>query len=213
MVKITDDFETYELEDENEGRREFWHEIMESLAERTFGLLKIGVPMPDGVGGFFTDRLHVDSINLPESWEVKGKKVTYKDDHAFMIFVHEACHFLHLSRDEGLFISPINEKGMKMDMRDMLDNTSWRRAAEYEAGYRAIMMDRAYHMFPGSRVNLEGNLTNMLNYDIKYQTPEWQEKFHKKMKGKEGDEYKKAIQKYIGKVKKFSDWADKHHKI
>ena len=213
MLKIMDNFEDYTLVDENEGRKAFWKEIMHTLAERTFPLLKIGVPMPKGVGGFFTDHYHLDSINLPDTWEVKGKEVTYKDDEAFMIFVHESCHFLHLSRDEGMFISPVEENGTTCSMKDLLEKESLRRDIEYEAGYRAMLMDRAFKMFPGSRVNLDGNLRNMINYDIKYQTPEWRKKFMKKMGKLKDDEYKAAIDKYISKVKKFSDWADKHHKI
>lgn len=216
MIKVTSNFTEIRLDDPNEGRQQFFTKIMETLEDRTFSVLKIGVDMDEGVGGFFTNRLYLDSINLGKEVQFKNNVIKFKNDQEFAIFVHEACHFLHLSRDEGQFICPPMQ-GESMDLERLQSEPKIRRWAEYEAGYRALLMDRAYKMFPHDRTNLEVNLQNMLNYDVKSAPKETREKFNKLMKESKDlsiDDYTKMIkEKILHNVHKFSEWQDVGHDI
>ena len=149
IYKILSDFESWQLDDPNPGRQEFFGEVMSALENNEMGIatFNIGVPMPKGAGGYFTNHLNLDKICLPsivkvdednhiltftedtseedeEEQENKGtetvevKKLTAEE--AFAIFVHEACHFLHFSRDNGEFISPLM-KGKVYSMQELIN--------------------------------------------------------------------------------------------
>lgn len=266
IYKILSDFESWQLDDPNPGRQEFFGEVMSALENNEMGIatFNIGVPMPKGAGGYFTNHLNLDKICLPsivkvdednhiltftedtseddeEEEENKGtetvevKKLTAEE--AFAIFVHEACHFLHFSRDNGEFISPLM-KGKVYTMEELIKSPRVRREAEFEAGYRSVRYDKMYNLYPGSRQVLETNLVNMMNYDLPNQTPEWKEKYRAKVKpyfdtlkdetGRiiyddkgntilgdlvDRDGLMKFQQEIRDKVKKFSEWADPKHEI
>lgn len=263
--KIVMDFESWQLDDPNPGRREFFSEVMSALENNELGLatFNIGVPMPKGAGGYFTNQLNLDKLCLPniatldeenhvikfvgeipseqeeeeEDEVLAGVKRLLTPEESFAIFVHEACHFLHFSRDEGQFISPLM-KGKKHSMSDMVLSPKLRRECEYEAGYRSVRYDALYKLCPGSRQILETNLINMTNYDFKNQSREWHEKYDELTKpfynlaeddggnvilgpngmpvsGKLRDaqglaDFNKSLR---DRVQKFTEWADPKHVI
>lgn len=265
IFKIINDFESWQLDDPNPGRQEFFAEVMSALENNELGLatFNIGVPMDKGVGGYFTNHLNLDKLCLPEICKVDEanhtikfveqtfeneeededidpimlKEMSMSPEESFAVFVHEACHFLHFSRDGGEFISPLM-KGKKYTMNEMVQSPKLRRECEYEAGYRSVRYDLLYKMYPGSRQILETNLINMTNYDFKNQSPEWKEKYDEltkqyydldadecgnvilgpngmpvtgKLKDREG--LMKFNQSLRDRVQKFTEWADPYHVI
>lgn len=264
IFKIINDFESWQLDDPNPGRQDFFAEVMSALENNELGLatFNIGVPMEKGVGGYFTNHLNLDKLCLPEivkvdeaNHTIKFVEQTFENDEdedidpimlkemsmspeeSFAVFVHEACHFLHFSRDGGEFISPLM-KGKKYTMNEMVQSPKLRRECEYEAGYRSVRYDLLYKLCPGSRQILDTNLINMTNYDFKNQTPEWKNKYDEltkqfydldadvcgnvilgpngmpvsgKLKDREGlMKFNKALRE---KVQKFTEWADPNHVI
>ena len=264
IFKIVMDFESWQLDDPNPGRQEFFAEVMSALENNELGLatFNIGVPMEKGTGGYFTNHLNLDKICLPnivkvdeanptikfvdqqfEPEEIEDedpalmKDLTMSAEESFAVFVHEACHFLHFSRDNGEFISPLM-KGKKYTMNELVQSPKVRREAEFEAGYRSVRYDMLYKLCPGTRRILETNLVNMMNYDLKNQTQEWKEQytnatrpFYDLAKDKEGnvifgsdglprigelkdrDGLMKYNQSIRDKVQKFTEWADPNHVI
>lgn len=266
IYKIYSDFESWQLNDPNTGRQEFFSEVMSALENNEMGIatFNIGVPMPKGAGGFFTNHLNLDKICLPSIVKIDEENhlITFTDDtsedeeeeedgdeqekievrkttaeEAFAIFVHEACHFLHFSRDNGEFISPLM-KGKKYTMEEMVKSPNLRREAEFEAGYRSVRYDKMYNLYPNSRQIIETNLVNMMNYDLPKQKPEWKEKYKAKIKPffeplkdnfgriiyddngntimgklKDHDGLMNYQQEMRNMVQKFSEWADPHHEI
>lgn len=256
------DFEDWTLDDPNPGRKEFFAEVMNALEnnESGFATFSVGVPMEEGVGGYFTNTLALDQINLPSIVQADSatKTVKFVDEKvsdefmkkhpdyepltaekAFAIFVHEACHFLHLSRDNGEFISPLM-KGKAYDMEQLVHSPKVRREAEFEAGYRSVRYNAIFRLYPeGDRTILETNLSNMMNYDKQNQTHEWHEKYFqivepwlKDAKDENGDliinrkgqvvkdneiadkdSYRKFMDGLLAKVQKFTEWADPKHEI
>lgn len=262
VTTICCDFDEWTLDDPNEGRRQFFAEVMDALEnnESGFATFCVGVPMEEGVGGYFTNQLSLDQINLPSIAvaDPVAKTIKFQDevvsdefmkehpdyepikkDKAFAIFVHEACHFLHFSRDQGEFMSPLM-KGKSYDMDQLIHSPKVRREAEFEAGYRSVRYNAIYRLYPeGDRTVLETNLSNMMNYDKKNQTREWHEKYIQIVepwlktakdehghividrKGQEvkSDEiedkesFKKFTESLLTKVEKFTEWADPKHEI
>lgn len=218
LINIDSDFTSIHLNDENEGRQAFFDMIMETLEnDCIFPRFQIGAKLSKGVGGYFTDHLGIDKICLPDIVTIEDNLVTFKDDENFAIFVHEACHFLHFTRDHGEFTMP-SLLGEVYEMDDIVASMKIRRQAEFEAGWRAMKMDMAYHLFPGSRINLDVNLKNMMNYDLPSQSKEWKEKWNKKIKkfkktDDEDPEYEKFMHKICNKVKDFLEWEDPKHEI
>lgn len=264
IFKIYMDFESWQLDDPNPGRQEFFAEVMSALENNDLGLatFNIGVPMEKGTGGYFTNRLNLDKICLPnivkvdeanhlikfvdqqfEPEEIEDedpalmKELSMNAEESFAVFVHEACHFLHFSRDKGEFISPLM-KGKTYTMDELVHSPKVRREAEFEAGYRSVKYDLIYKLCPGTRRILETNLVNMMNYDLKNQTPEWKESytnatrpFYDLAKDKDGnvifgsdglpqigrlkdkDGLLKYNQSIRDKVQRFTEWADPHHVI
>jgi hypothetical protein len=162
-----------------------------------------------------------------------------KAEKAFAIFVHEACHFLHLSRDQGEFTSPLM-KGKVYTMDQLIHSPKVRREAEFEAGYRSVYYNAIHRLYPaGDRTILETNITNMMNYDKQNQSREWWQKYNEIIKPwlkdardehghlvidnhgqvvKSGevenmDAYKEFVDGLISKVEKFTEWADPKHEI
>ena len=264
IFKIYMDFESWQLDDPNPGRQEFFAEVMSALENNDMGLatFNIGVPMEKGTGGYFTNRLNLDKICLPnivkvdeanhlikfvdqqfEPEEIEDedpalmKEMTMNAEESFAVFVHEACHFLHFSRDKGEFISPLM-KGKTYTMDELVHSPKVRREAEFEAGYRSVKYDLIYKLCPGTRRILETNLVNMMNYDLQNQTPEWKESytnatrpFYDLAKDKDGNvifgsdglpqigrlKDKDGLMKYNqsirDKVQRFTEWADPYHVI
>jgi hypothetical protein len=259
---ISSDFQSWTLDDPNQGRQEFFATIMDALEnnESGFATFSVGVPMEEGVGGYFTNTLSLDQINLPNVAKADPATMTIKfvdetvsdefmkehpdyepmnAEKAFAIFVHEACHFLHLSRDQGEFTSPLM-KGKVYTMDQLIHSPKVRREAEFEAGYRSVYYNAIHRLYPaGDRTILETNLTNMMNYDKQSQTREWHEKYlqivepwlkvaHDEKgniiidrKGQEvksseienKEEYQKFYDSLLAKVEKFTEWADPKHEI
>ena len=259
---INSDFTDWTLDDPNPGRKEFFAEVMDAMEnnESGFATFSVGVPMDEGVGGYFTNVLALDQINLPSVAKADPKTKTIKfvketvdpeylkehpdyepmdPEKAFAIFVHEACHFLHFSRDNGEFISPLM-KGKAYDMEQLIHSPKVRREAEFEAGYRSVRYNAIYRMYPeGDRTVLETNVTNMMNYDKKNQSREWFEKYQqivepwlKDLKDEKGNlvidrkgqvvksdeiedkkSYREFMDSLIAKVQKFTEWADPKHEI
>lgn len=240
IQNIIEGFEDWKLDDPNPGRQEFFSTVMSALEnnESGFASFAIGIPMEKGVGGYYTERLGQDQINLPDiaemDWDTltfrfHGEKVSDQDDPidkemAFAIFVHEACHFLHLSRDGGEFTSP-NMVGEIMDMDGIVTSTKLRREAEFEAGYRSVKYNAMFQLFPeGDRTILDMNLRNMLNYDIPSQSKEWMEEYDritkqwcepkssKIAKGHQQD-FRDFQNGLIARVQRFTEWTDPKHEI
>ena len=63
-VNISCDFQDWTLDDPNPGRREFFATVMDAMEnnESGFATFSVGVPMEEGVGGYFTNVLNLDSV-------------------------------------------------------------------------------------------------------------------------------------------------------
>ena len=259
---ISCDFQDWTLDDPNPGRREFFATVMDAMEnnESGFATFSVGVPMEEGVGGYFTNTLNLDQINLPRIAvpNIANKTIKFVDEtvspdfmkehpdyepmtaeKAFAIFVHEACHFLHFSRDQGEFTSPLM-KGKSYTMEQLIHSPKVRREAEFEAGYRSVYYNAIHRLYPeGDRTILETNITNMMNYDEQNQSREWWDKYReiikpwmKDLRDEKGhlvldnqgkvvksgevedlDSYRAFTNGLISKVKKFTEWADPKHEI
>lgn len=214
MIKITENFTDLRLNTDNEGKALFFDKIMAEMQERDFAILKIGVKMPAGAAGFFTDILAIDQINLPESVEIDGNVITFTDSNAFEIFMHEACHFEHLAVDDGYFKAP-TLRGERVDMNAVIDDRTeiLRRNTEYEAGWRSVYYSKIYKMGNERRV-INLNLANLINYDISKQEKETFKILNKRIKAEpKGTKTLDIFSDIFAKVNKFSEWADPLHKI
>ena len=259
---ISCDFQDWTLDDPNPGRREFFATVMDAMEnnESGFATFSVGVPMEEGVGGYFTNTLSLDQINLPRIAvpNIANKTIKFVDEtvspdfmkehpdyepmtaeKAFAIFVHEACHFLHFSRDQGEFTSPLM-KGKSYTMEQLIHSPKVRREAEFEAGYRSVYYNAIHRLYPeGDRTILETNITNMMNYDKQNQSREWWDKYReiikpwmKDLRDEKGhlvldnqgkvvksgevenlDSYRAFTNGLISKVQKFTEWADPKHEI
>ena len=259
---ISCDFQDWTLDDPNPGRREFFSTVMDALEnnESGFATFSVGVPMEEGVGGYFTNTLSLDQINLPRIAvpDIANKTIKFVDEtvsadfmkehpdyepmtaeKAFAIFVHEACHFLHFSRDQGEFTSPLM-KGKSYTMEQLIHSPKVRREAEFEAGYRSVYYNAIHRLYPEcDRTILETNISNMMNYDKQNQSREWKDKYNEIIKPwmkdlrdemghlvldnqgkvvKSGeiedlDSYRAFTNGLIAKVEKFTEWADPKHEI
>ena len=259
---ISCDFQDWTLDDPNPGRREFFATVMDAMEnnESGFATFSVGVPMEEGVGGYFTNTLNLDQINLPRIAvpDITNKTIKFVDEtvspefmkehpdyepmtaeKAFAIFVHEACHFLHFSRDQGEFTSPLM-KGKSYSMEQLIHSPKVRREAEFEAGYRSVYYNAIHRLYPeGDRTILETNITNMMNYDKQNQSREWWDKYReiikpwmKDLRDEKGhlvldnqgkvvksgevedlDSYRAFTNGLIAKVQKFTEWADPKHEI
>lgn len=259
---ISCDFQDWTLDDPNPGRREFFATVMDAMEnnESGFATFSVGVPMEEGVGGYFTNTLNLDQINLPRIAvpDIANKTIKFVDEtvspdfmkehpdyepmtaeKAFAIFVHEACHFLHFSRDQGEFTSPLM-KGKSYTMEQLIHSPKVRREAEFEAGYRSVYYNAIHRLYPeGDRTILETNITNMMNYDKQNQSREWWDKYReiikpwmKDLRDENGhlvldnqgkvvksgevedlDSYRAFTNGLISKVQKFTEWADPKHEI
>lgn len=259
---ISCDFQDWTLDDPNPGRREFFATVMDAMEnnESGFATFSVGVPMEVGVGGYFTNTLNLDQINLPRIAvpDIANKTIKFVDEtvspdfmkehpdyepmtaeKAFAIFVHEACHFLHFSRDQGEFTSPLM-KGKSYTMEQLIHSPKVRREAEFEAGYRSVYYNAIHRLYPeGDRTILETNITNMMNYDKQNQSREWWDKYReiikpwmKDLRDEKGhlvldnqgkvvksgevedlDSYRAFTNGLISKVQKFTEWADPKHEI
>ena len=259
---ISCDFQDWTLDDPNPGRREFFATVMDAMEnnESGFATFSVGVPMEEGVGGYFTNTLNLDQINLPRIAvpDIANKTIKFVDEtvsadfmkehpdyepmtaeKAFAIFVHEACHFLHFSRDQGEFTSPLM-KGKSYTMEQLIHSPKVRREAEFEAGYRSVYYNAIHRLYPeGDRTILETNITNMMNYDKQNQSREWWDKYReiikpwmKDLRDEKGhlvldnqgkvvksgevedlDSYRAFTNGLISKVQKFTEWADPKHEI
>ena len=259
---ISCDFQDWTLDDPNPGRREFFATVMDAMEnnESGFATFSVGVPMEEGVGGYFTNTLNLDQINLPRIAvpDIANKTIKFVDEtvspdfmkehpdyepmtaeKAFAIFVHEACHFLHFSRDQGEFTSPLM-KGKSYTMEQLIHSPKVRREAEFEAGYRSAYYNAIHRLYPeGDRTILETNITNMMNYDKQNQSREWWDKYReiikpwmKDLRDEKGhlvldnqgkvvksgevedlDSYRAFTNGLISKVQKFTEWADPKHEI
>ena len=259
---ISCDFQDWTLDDPNPGRREFFATVMDAMEnnESGFATFSVGVPMEEGVGGYFTNTLSLDQINLPRIAvpDIANKTIKFVDEtvspdfmkehpdyepmtaeKAFAIFVHEACHFLHFSRDQGEFTSPLM-KGKSYTMEQLIHSPKVRREAEFEAGYRSVYYNAIHRLYPeGDRTILDTNITNMMNYDKQNQSREWWDKYReiikpwmKDLRDEKGhlvldnqgkvvksgevenlDSYRAFTNGLISKVQKFTEWADPKHEI
>lgn len=263
-TNIIENFEDWTLDDPNPGRQEFFAEVMSALEnnESGYASFSVGVPMDRGVGGYFTNTLALDQINLPRiaTADFATQTIKFHDeevdeefmkenpdyepitaDRAFAFFVHEACHFLHFSRDGGEFTSPLM-KGKVYTMNELIHSPKVRREAEFEAGYRSVKYNAMLRLYPeGDRTILETNLHNMMNYDKPNQSREWFDKYRKIVEpwlkdakdengdyiidnkgeivksGEIAEEHKKDYENFFdslfAKVEKFTEWADPKHEI
>lgn len=211
MIKITSNFTAIKLDDPNPGRCAFWDKVMAAMESLDFAVLKIGVKMPTGAGGFFTELLAVDSINLPDGPVLENNKIKFPDDNAFGVFIHEAAHFLHLIIDEGRRITKGHE-GEVLTFEDQINDrtNTVRREIEYEAGYRSVYYNAVYKMFPGREI-INLNLANMVNYDLSKQPADVRKKIND-MCG-EGEKIVDKLKPVFAKVNKFSEWIDPKHII
>ena len=271
IFKITHGFTDWSLNDPNQGRQEFFKMIMEELenCKSGFSTFNLREPMPSGAGGFFTNRFALDKLAIPDIVDIdeSNKTLTFRDEvppptededeheeigqhnflvnaeEAWAIFVHEACHFLHFSRDNGVYEQPLM-KGQSSSMDEIAASMKLRRACEYEAGYRSIKFNLIYDMTSGNpRQYLDVNLRNMFHYDSKHQSKEWKEKFNSDIRpwyddlkgidmetGKEEvingadgkplpgklidvDSFKAYMDNIYQRVQKFKEWADPKHEI
>lgn len=218
-MHISTNFTNYELDDPNKGRQEYFKLVMEAMSELPLFALVIGTDMEkatgkDGVGGFMRRFRNIDSLNLSNKVKVNGNKIKFESEFEFAIFVHESSHLLHFHRDNGVCVSPYY-CGQKCILET--DDNAEVRKAEYEAGYRAILMDKHYKMFPGKKLVRDMNLINLFFYDINQPN-------HAELKKKLGDmgninanndnpESGWLYTHMCNNVKRYADWADPKHDI
>lgn len=161
------------------AQRKQWWDYVRRFMSNQFQAKIIFGEKQENVGGYFTsDAVKFDCICVPmDSAEVHieyngstpiGGSIKFNDDEAFATFLHEVSHYMHFVRDNGKYTAPCledkapaiftNESGFSSNMIGDL---------EYEAGYRSLITNRMFNLFPeGDRTVLENNLLNMSHYVI-----------------------------------------------
>ena len=191
---LLSDLDTLKLIDPNPGRCEFFHMVMTRLSEQQFSALVFGRKIENAGGYFRTDKL-VTRIVLPEDvaiYDENNHTVHFVDDKQFGVFVHEACHFLHLVVDKGRFVAkplralPPSKFAEASNTKDAHKKqkiiNEGRRNDEYEAGWRSLLYESQYKMDLHDMC-MELNTKNMGNYLDKSQEfidieKTLQDKFH-----------------------------------
>ena len=90
---ISCDFQDWTLDDPNPGRREFFATVMDAMEnnESGFATFSVGVPMEEGIGGYFTNTLNLDQINLPRIVvpDITNKTIKFVDETVSPEFMKE----------------------------------------------------------------------------------------------------------------------------
>lgn len=213
MIQITSDFKSYKLDSPNKNRCDFWDEIMNELDNSWFPLLVLQANLEFGVGGYYSDEFSLDEIALGNKVHLNETErlISFEDDWEFAIFVHEASHFRHLGRDEGLLVSTGLKEFLTMEM--VTSDKKFRRQAEFEAGMRSMIYAKEGGLFDNMRIPLELNLHNMLYYDYKNLTEEGKKIYEKACELKFQEQFDMLKDAFYRHVKTFEEWEDPAHKI
>ena len=105
---ISCDFQEWTLDDPNPGRREFFASVMDALEnnESGFATFSVGVPMEEGVGGYFTNTLNLDQINLPRIAvpDIVNKTIKFVDETVSPDFMCEHLDYEPMKAEKALAI-------------------------------------------------------------------------------------------------------------
>lgn len=217
IIKICHSFTDYKLISDNPGQQKYWDELMKELENNIFSVLCFNMPMETNTAAYFTNttgfRNTFDCICCPENIaiiDLQNKTVKFNSEHDFAVFVHETCHWKHLVRDKGICTA----KGLNGKIYTSKDTDPvHRRDIEYEAGWRAIVLDNLYHLFE-PRMSLNINLINIFTYDVKNVPEDTLKEFKELIKDIDKNIYIKIlIDSFISKIEKFSDWSDPKHEL
>lgn len=218
-LRFTKDFSRIELDSNVQGERDFFALVMQQLEDQTFAVFKVGVPMPEGAMAYFTVKKGIANISLSEgAASFHDGKVKFKDAAAFAVFMHESSHFQQECVDDGMFRHPrlFGQRVLQTECFETIrrEGLSPResiavRDFEYEAGWRALVSAKKFGLFKGSRLLLEQQLENLVNYDIHRQDREWIDAFY----GLEAERRQEYIDSAIAGVGKLSEWEDPWHKL
>lgn len=165
LIIINKKIKDIKLESNNEGQKKFFSEVMATLDKEMFSAFILNSAMKNA-GGYFTDVRYFSRIVLPEKTATYNKKnhsVKFANDEMFGIFIHEACHYLHIKRDKGRFISKELMKMIPFDSKNMEFWNEFRTECEYEAGWRSIYYNRLYKMVD-EKIVKDLNIKNMTIY-------------------------------------------------
>lgn len=200
MTYTEDNIMNVELIDESpysENRREFFEMIKKELSKEFMSCLIIGNKL-ENAGGYFTNSKMLPRIVLPEDTaECTEKSIKFKNDDCFGIFVHECSHYLHIIKDYGVYKAPSLMERKPVVITDNSFLKSETVHIEYEAGYRSLIMNRMYELFPiNNRTILDLNLNNMIHYIKIKNASEFKDKC---------DLFKERIKKWKETVEKWSE--------
>lgn len=174
---ITCDFTNVKLLDIVPGRVKFFERVMEHLQEAQDRALDEGRPgmsalilgrKIENVGGYFTNGKYVPRIVLPAdiaTYDEQNDTIQFADEKAFCVFVHEACHFIHLMLDDGRFTAKSlrdKEHSSLNNIKTYLDRNVVR-DDEYEAGWRSLVYNNLYDLQAKDTI-FELNRNNMMIY-------------------------------------------------
>lgn len=202
-----------------ENKKVLWEEAMDLLEEYAlegFAMLELDPKSLEetGIGGTYqTWRGNCPTLELRLFMNFDEPTNTIEfTEVGYALFVHEYSHLLHIYRDNGEYMAPIpNVKGTYTNFDKIVSSNTQRRNTEFEAGYRSLMLGRAYELYPdGDRTILEANLVNISNYDREWRNdPIMKEIIEKKLGVLEMQaEMKKHI---FDNVEYFTDWAEPTH--
>lgn len=218
MFTTHDNFSRLKLVTGSQGAKDYWDYVMATMDKTPLCQLNIGMDMPDVFGGYYT-RLEgglLDSINLPaHTATVNGDEVSFESDKAYVIFMHESSHFLHLVVDKGCATAPSLEGRIYTITGDDARDLDARRDVEFEAGYRSLFRNMIHNVFDDPRLITELNLINLFSYDKYNLTGEQADKIIEAVNKIDDDEERHNwIKDHIVKhVKSYMDWADPNHEI
>lgn len=193
MSNVIYDLKSIKLINNTEEQISFFNYVMDVLNEQPLACLIIRDKIPKNIGGYFSAYNCVNRLVLPQTnlkYNKNKKTLKIKE---FSIFLHECCHFLHLVKDNGTYLSNTTIK--PKDKNETFDKSELK-YLEYEAGYRSCILNNIYNLCPKKDV-LKCNLSNMLSY---CEFPSWYIKLAKM----EPKFVKKVINEWIDEQTKFS---------
>lgn len=203
MVKIWGRFAPDLILDcDDEGAQNWWKYAMQLIADSVSGCLRCnltpenclysklkGMQMQSmGMVGeygasmgqvYWTNEINVPLTCAEVRKEADGYHIKFADENHFGIFMHEVGHFEHFVKDKGMCISPAY-LGYQATYEDHDEVQEF--IHEYEAGYRSILWQKKFKVFPDKPdlLKIGVNVGNLFKYwmeNMQKNNPDWYKKY------------------------------------
>lgn len=99
-----------ELATNDDGLIRFWHFCRNIMLDRKNAAVVFKPNFKAGLGGMEVEYSNCNFVVLPMDFLESGV-VTFKDDEAAAVFIHELCHYLHFANNCGRYLAPHQKHG------------------------------------------------------------------------------------------------------